>query len=56
MPRCLIKFKNDDYLNIPADCLDVRDPWVMVWNGEALVAVAKAEDVICCYISEKKVD
>lgn len=56
MPRCIIKFKNDEYLNIPAEWIDVRDAWVMAWDGEALVAVAKAEDVICCYISEKKGD
>ena len=46
MTRVIIKIK--------ADCIDLRDGWIMVWNGEALVAIAKAEDVSACYISEKK--
>ena len=54
MTRCIIRFKDGEFLNRDADCIDLRDGWVMAWNGEALVVIAKAEDVNVCYISEKK--
>jgi hypothetical protein len=54
MTRVIIKFKDGEHLNIPADYIDIRDGMVMAWNGEYIVALAKAEEVNSCYISEKK--
>lgn len=54
MTRVIIRFKNDDHLNIPADCIDIRDGWIVAWKGEDMVAIARAEEVNVCYISEKK--
>lgn len=52
--RVIIRFKDGEHLNIPADCIDLRDEWVIAWNGESIVAIVKAEEVNVCYISEKK--
>lgn len=54
MTRVIIKFKDGEHLNIPADYIDLRDGMVMAWNGEYIVAIAKAAEVISCHISEKK--
>ena len=54
MTRVIIRFKDGEHLNIPADCIDIRDGWVMAWDGESLVAIAKAEGVNVCYMSDKK--
>ena len=54
MSRCIIKFANGEYINLPADCIDIRDGWVMAWKGDYIVAIVKAEEVLACYISEKK--
>lgn len=54
MTRVIIRFKDGEHLNIPAECIDIRDEWIIAWNGENIVALAKAEEVNVCYISEKK--
>ena len=54
MTRVIIKFKNGEHINLPADCLDFHDGWIMAWNGDSLVVVADATEVNVCYISEKK--
>lgn len=54
MTRCIIKFKDGEHINIPADCIDIRDEWIIAWNGECIVVVAKASEVNVCYLSEKK--
>ena len=54
MSRAIIKLKDDTYINIPSDCIDLRDGWVMAWQGDYLVAIVKADDVSVCYLSEKK--
>ena len=54
MSRVIIKFKNGEHINLPADCTDFRDGWIMAWNGDSLVVVADATEVNVCYISEKK--
>jgi hypothetical protein len=54
MARVIIRFKDGEHLNIPADCIDIRDGWIMAWKGDYIVAIAKAEEVNVCYISEKK--
>ena len=54
MTRVIIRFKDGQHLNLPADCIDIRDQWVIAWNGEAIVVMAKVEGVDVCYLSEKK--
>ncbi len=54
MAKVIIKFKNGEFINIPADCIDIRDGWIMAWRGEFIVTIVKAEEVIICYLSEKK--
>ena len=54
MTRVIIKFTNGDHLNLPADCVDIRDGWIIAWKGEAIVVIAKMEEVNVCYMSEKK--
>lgn len=54
MTRVIIRFKDGEHLNIPADYIDIRDGWIMVWRGEDIVAIAKADEIISCHISEKK--
>lgn len=56
MTRVIIRFKDGEHLNIPADCIDIRDGWILAWKGEDIVAIAKAEEIISCHISEKKGD
>ena len=52
--RAIIKCKDGTYINIPSDRIDLRDGFVMAWNGDYLVAVVRADDVSVCYLSEKK--
>ena len=54
MPRAIFKFTNGDYLNIQADLIGRKDGDIEAWNGDNLVAMAKAELVDICYLTEKK--
>lgn len=54
MPRVIIKLKDGEYINIRGDAIDVREGFVMAWDGESLVAVANAEYVSSAHISEGK--
>ena len=54
MTRVIIKYNNGDLINIQADCIDIRDGYVMAWQGECIVAYVRAEVVDICYLSEKK--
>lgn len=54
MTRVIIRFKDGEHMNIPADCIDMRDGWIFAWKGEFIVAIVKAEEIISCHLSEKK--
>lgn len=54
MTRVVIRFKDGEHLNVAADCIDIRDGWIMAWKGEDLVVIAKADEIISCHMSEKK--
>lgn len=56
MTRVIIRFKDGEHMNIPADCIDIRDGWIFAWKGDALVVIVKAEEIISCHMSEKKGD
>lgn len=52
MSRVIFQFKDGSHINIIADAIDLRDGFVMAWNGEGLVAIAKAEEIKSCHISD----
>lgn len=54
MPRVIFRFKDGEYLNIPADYIATQDDFIKVWHGENLVAMARHDEVSVCYLSEKK--
>lgn len=54
MQRVIIKFKNGDHINVRADCIDLRDSFVMAWNENDLVAIANSDEIISCHVSESK--
>ena len=56
MTRVIIKFNDGSIVNLRADCIDIRDGWVMAWCGDNLVAIAKSDEVVACHVSEKKED
>ena len=54
MSRVVIKLKDGSHINVVADALDLRDGMVMAWNGDFLVAIVSATEMISCHISEAK--
>lgn len=54
MAKGIIKFKNGEHINIPADCIDHREGWIYAWRGDDIVVIVRAEEVCACYISEKR--
>lgn len=54
MSRVVIKFKDGEHINLQADCIDLQDGWILAWRGDAIVVIAKADEVNVCYMSEKK--
>lgn len=54
MTRVIIRFKDGEYLNIPADYIATQDDFIKVWQGENLVAIVRQDEVSVCYLSEKK--
>ena len=52
MKRAVFKLKDGEYINVPADPIDVRNEWICAWNGEDIVAIAKAEIVDLCRLTE----
>jgi hypothetical protein len=54
MTRVIIRFKDGEHINIPADAIDIRDEWIVAWKGDFIVAMAKAEEIISCHLSETK--
>lgn len=54
MPRAIFKLSNGDFINIPADQIDIREDWICAWNGEDIVAIAKADIVDSCHLSKSE--
>lgn len=54
MTRVIIRFKDGEHINLPADSIDNRDGWLVAWNGENIVVIADMSEVNVCYLSEKK--
>ena len=53
MKRVVFQFTNGDGMNIPGDCIDMRDEFIFVWNGEYVVAMVRRDIVNAVCISEK---
>ena len=54
MSKLIIKLKDGSYININADCLDYRKGYIMAWDGDTIVAIVNAKEVISCHISKQK--
>lgn len=57
MKRVVFKFKEDiepNHMNIPGDCIDMRDDFIYVWDGDFVVAIVRTEIVNMVCMSEKK--
>ena len=54
MTRVIIRFKDGEHINIQGDYIDIKDEWIFAWKGDFIVLIVKAEEVVACYISEKK--
>lgn len=53
MTKTVIKFKDDSFINIEADNIELEKGKLLVKKREKLVAVIKLNEVISCHISEK---
>ena len=59
MKRVVFKFKEGiepDHMNIPGDCIERREEFIYVWDGEFVAAMVRTEIVNMVCISEKKDD
>lgn len=45
MKRAVFKLKDGEFINVPADAINRQDEWICAWQGEDIVAIAKAEIV-----------
>lgn len=54
MPRAIFKLSNGDFINVPADAIDVRENWICAWDGEDIVAIVKEGIVDSCHLSKQK--
>ena len=52
--RAIIRLKDGEYINLPADSIYLKFGWVTVWKGDSLIALAKADEVVTAHLSEKK--
>ena len=53
MKRITILLNGGEYINIPADKMEVRENELRAWNGGELVAYVDTSAVICAHLSEK---
>ena len=54
MKRAIFKFTDGSFLNVAADCIDVRNGLALAWLGEDVVAVAQMSALIACYVTERR--
>lgn len=52
MKRAVFKLKDGEFINVPADAINRQDEWICAWQGEDIVAIAKAEIVNVCRLTE----
>ena len=54
MMKVVIKFKNEDFINIEADTIEVKNNDIIVRNIGKIVAVAKLKEIVSCHLSEQR--
>ena len=52
MKRIKILLNGGEYVNIPADRMELRENEIMAWNGTELVAYVDISAVICANMIE----
>ena len=53
MKKAIVKFKDDEYVNIEADYIDADDKFVSVHLGDKIVGIFALEYIKAVYLSEK---
>lgn len=53
MTRAIIKLKNGDYCNQPADYMDCDDTFLSIYLDNKLVGIFSMDEIVCAYMSEK---
>lgn len=53
MKRITVLLNSGEYINIPADRMEVSENALYAWNGGELVAYVDTGAVICAHLSEK---
>lgn len=53
MKRIIILLNGGEYINIPADRMEVKENELRAWNGGELVAYVDTSAVVCAHLSEK---
>lgn len=55
MSKLVVKFPDGNFVNIPANGMDVMDNGtVIAWNDDKSVAVIKVNEIVACWLSEEK--
>ena len=52
MKRVMGILNGGEYINIPADRMEVTDTELRAWNGGELVAYVDTDAVVCAHLSE----
>ena len=52
MKRVIVILNGVEYINIPADRMEVTDTELRAWNGNDLVAYVDTSSVVCAHLSE----
>lgn len=53
MKRITIMLNGGEFINVPADRMEIREDAILAWSGGNLVAYADIGSVVCAHISEK---
>lgn len=53
MKRVMVILNGGEYINIPADRMEVTETELRAWNDNDLVAYVDASAVVCAHLSEK---
>ena len=53
MKRVIVILNGGEYINIPADRMEVTDTELRAWNGNDLVDYVDTSAVVCAHLSEK---
>lgn len=54
MKRVIVILNGGEYINIPADRMEVADTELRAWNGNDLVAYVDTGAVVCAHMSEER--